>query len=722
MKEKLLELLERNDRGYTSEELAQLLNIQGSAQYTKLIRQLNALEDELEIARDERDRYHLAKDLGYFQGTLRVNPKGFGFVDLEDVSYYVAREHLHLGMDQDVVIARILPDARRESACEVVRILEHRNKRFVGVVKKDRKRFYFLPDKDLAGRKVVVSNYAEFPLVHDSKVLVEIDSYGRELQGHITQVLGYKYDPGIDILSLLVENDIYTEFAPETLEELREVPSALDDSMISEDRHDLRSLLTITIDGEDARDFDDAISIQKQKDGYRLWVHIADVSYYVRPGTALDQEAYRRGTSVYVTDRVVPMLPQVLSNGICSLNPHEDRFTITAQMDVGMDGAVRSAQIYPAIIRSDERMTYGNVNRIIAKDEQLVRRYAHLLLMIDNMMGCSALIRKRRHALGAVNFETRESKVIVDEQGVPQDIVLRERGESERIIEDFMIAANECVAAYLKWMDLPAMYRVHEQPEPKKVRAFAKVAKTLGYSFIVNVSHVYPGQFQQLLEEAQGADNFDVLSAYMLRSMQKARYDVQCLGHFGLGLKEYLHFTSPIRRYPDLVVHRMLRKYVFAHDQDASAMKRDSEWIAQAAEHASVRERCAQEAERDVDDMKKAQYMEQYVGRTYTGKISGITRFGMFVELDNTIEGLVHISSMKDDRYQYHEEALALIGEHTARQYRMGQKVRVKCIGANRWKRQVDFELVEKSGRAARRPRPVHGARRRPQRKRMKRA
>ena len=352
----------------------------------------------------------------------------------------------------------------------------------------------------------------------------------------------------------------------------------------------------------------------------------------------------------------------------------------------------------------------------------MVRRYAHLLLMIDNMMGCSALIRKRRHALGAVNFETRESKVIVDEQGVPQDIVLRERGESERIIEDFMIAANECVAAYLKWMDLPAMYRVHEQPEPKKVRAFAKVAKTLGYSFIVNVSHVYPGQFQQLLEEAQGADNYDVLSAYMLRSMQKARYDVQCLGHFGLGLKEYLHFTSPIRRYPDLVVHRMLRKYVFAHDQDASAMKRDSEWIAQAAEHASVRERCAQEAERDVDDMKKAQYMEQYVGRTYTGKISGITRFGMFVELDNTIEGLVHISSMKDDRYQYHEEALALIGEHTARQYRMGQKVRVKCIGANRWKRQVDFELVEKSGRAARRPRPVHGARRRPQRKRMKRA
>ena len=695
MKEKLLELLERNDCGYTSEELAQLLNIQGSAQYTKLIRQLNALEDELEIARDERDRYHLAKDLGYFQGTLRVNPKGFGFVDLEDVSYYVAREHLHLGMDQDVVIARILPDARRESACEVVRILEHRNKRFVGVVKKDRKRFYFLPDKDLAGRKVVVSNYAEFPLVHDSKVLVEIDSYGRELQGHITQVLGYKYDPGIDILSLLVENDIYTEFAPETLEELREVPSALDDSMISEDRHDLRSLLTITIDGEDARDFDDAISIQKQKDGYRLWVHIADVSYYVRPGTALDQEAYRRGTSVYVTDRVVPMLPQVLSNGICSLNPKEDRFAISAQMDIGKDGTIRSYQLYPSVINSDERMTYTKVNHILAGDEALMKQYSHLLAMIAWMQECSGWIRRRRHDLGAIDFDTKESRILVDEQGEPTDVVLRERGESERIIEDFMICANECVAAHLKWLEVPALYRVHEQPEPKKVRTFARIAKTLGYSFVANINNVHANQFQKLLEEAKGKENYDVLSSYMLRSMQKARYDAHCLGHFGLGLSDYLHFTSPIRRYPDLVVHRMLRRYVFEGCSDERQLAKDGRWVEQAAADSSVRERCAQEAERAVDDMKKAQYMERYVGNTYEGRISGITRFGLFVELENTIEGLVHISSLKDDRYQYHEEALCLIGEHTANVYRMGDPVKVRCVGANRWKRQIDFELIE---------------------------
>ncbi len=710
MRERIFKLMDDHpEHHFSAHEIGEKLNVQGSAQHRRLMRELNALEDEMLLARDDSDGYQRAERLGYFQGTLRVNAKGFGFIDLDEVSYYVAKEHLHLAMDQDVVLARILQGGSHETECEVVRILAHGNTRFVGVVKKDRKQFYFLPDKDLGKRRITVTNYAQFPLVHDSKVLVEIDSYGRELKGHITRVLGYKYDPGIDILSLLVEHDIFTEFAPETLEEIRNVPDAIDDAMIEKGRHDLRDLLTITIDGDDARDFDDAISIQKLPEGYRLWVHIADVSYYVRPGTALDREAYRRGTSVYVTDRVVPMLPQVLSNGICSLNPHEDRFTITVQMDIAKDGSVRESQIYPAIIRSDERMTYGNVNRIMAKDERLVRRYAHLLLMIDNMMGCSALIRKRRHDLGAVNFETRESKIIVDEKGVPQQIVLRERGESERMIEDFMIAANECVAAYMKWMDLPAMYRVHEQPEAKKVRAFAKVAKTLGYSFVVNVAQVYPGQFQRLLEEAQGEDNFDVLSAYMLRSMQKARYDAQCLGHFGLGLKEYLHFTSPIRRYPDLVVHRMLRKYVFAQDQDATAMKRDQEWIAQAAEHASVRERCAQEAERAVDDMKKAQYMEQFVGRTYTGKISGITRFGMFVELEDTVEGLVHVSTMKDDRYQYHEEALALIGEHTAKQYRMGQQVRVKCVGANRWKRQVDFELIEKS----RRQRPPQRARRR---------
>ncbi len=699
MKEKLFELLKKEQRGYDVHQLAEILNIQGSDQYKKFVRQLNELENEWIIARDQKDRYHMAEDLGYFQGKLRVNAKGFGFVDLDEISYYVAKENLHLGMDQDLVLAHILKDGRHDTECEIVRILEHHNKRFVGVVKKDRNQFYFLPDKDLAKRKILVNNYDAFPLVHDSKVLVEIDSYGRELQGHITKVLGYKYDPGIDILSLLLENDIYTEFMEATLKEIEKVPDHVEPSMIEDHRQDLRDLLTITIDGEDARDFDDAISIQKEKDGYRLWVHIADVSYYVREGSALDKEAYRRGTSVYVTDRVVPMLPQVLSNGICSLNPKEDRLAITAQMDIDKSGTIRAYQLYPSIINSDERMTYTKVNRIMDGDLALMKEYSHLLAMISYMQECAGWIRQRRHALGAINFDTKEARIVVNEQGEPQEILLRERGEAERIIEDFMICANECVAAHLKWLDLPAMYRVHEQPEPKKVRTFARIAKTLGYSFVVNITNVHANQFQKLLEEAKGKENYDVLSSYMLRSMQKARYDAHCLGHFGLGLSEYLHFTSPIRRYPDLVVHRMLHRYVFETNQDEKQIEKDARWIVQAAADASVRERCAQEAERDVDDMKKAQYMERYVGNAYVGKVSGVTRFGLFVELENTIEGLVHISSMKDDRYQYHEEALCLIGEHTATVYRMGDEVKVRCVAANRWKRQIDFELLAPSKR-----------------------
>lgn len=714
MREKLLQLLEGNNRGYGIQEICERLNVQGSAQYTRLVRELNALEDDYRIARDAKDRYHTAAALGYFQGTLRVNPKGFGFVELDGVSYYVAKEHLHLGMDQDVVLAHILQDTSHSTECEVVRIVEHHNKRFVGVVKKDGKRFYFLPDKDLAGRKLNVTNYDAFALVHDSKVLVEVDAYGRELSGYIVKVLGHKYDPGIDILSLLLENDIYTDFTEEALAEAQQIPMRIEESMIGKERHDLRDLLTITIDGDDARDFDDAISIEKISGGYRLWVHIADVSYYVRPRSALDREAYRRGTSVYVTDRVVPMLPQTLSNGICSLNPQEDRFALTAQMDIGYDGGLMSYQLYPSVIRSDERMTYDKVNRIIAKEEKLARRYAHLLVLIDQMMACSDAIRRRRHALGAIDFDKKESKVIVDEAGVPQEVVIRERGISERMIEDFMIAANECVAAHLKWLDLPAMYRVHEQPEAKKVRTFARIAKTLGYRFVVNPANVHATQYQRLLEEAKGAENYDVLSTYMLRSMQKARYDGKCLGHFGLGLKEYLHFTSPIRRYPDLVVHRMLRRYVFENEQDTARMKKDASWIEQAAANASVRERLAQDAERDVDDMKKAQYMERYVGAAFTATISGITRFGLFVELENTIEGLVHISTLKDDRYQYHEEALCLIGEHTANVYRMGQKVRVRCVAANRWKRQIDFELIEQPSARKKRSGPKGSKRKAP--------
>ena len=697
-KMEILDLLHDSSyKGMTTAELSCYFQMEDSASFTELLKYLNELEGERLIARDSRERYFLSSHLGYVTGTLRVNPKGFGFVDTTDTSFYIAKEALGLGMDKDIVYAKSWTNNDGSVEGEVIDVIEHHITHIVGVVKIKEGRRYFLPDSPILNRRFRITNYEDFHLVNDSKVLLKIDSYGATLKCHIEKEIGYKYDPGIDILSVLLEKDINPEFSDAVMKEVMQIEEAVQDEELR-NREDLRSLLTITIDGEDARDLDDAISIERIPEGYRLYVHIADVSYYVREGSEIDKEAYHRGTSVYVVDRVVPMLPHALCNGICSLNPHVDRLTLTCQMDINRKGDVINYKIFPSVINSNERMTYTNVNKILEGDEKVQKRYPYLLDMCIQMKVLSDIIRRRREKLGAIDFDTREAKILVDEKGKPKDIVLRERKDAERMIEDFMIAANETVATHAKWMEIPSMYRVHEQPEPKKIREFARVAKVLGYTFQGGIQNVYPMQLQSLLKEAKGQDNYFVLSSFMLRSMQKARYDNRCLGHFGLALKEYLHFTSPIRRYPDLIVHRMLRKYVFNSNTNTEKMNSDEKWCEEAAIQASDRERNAVDAEREVDDMKKAEYMEKYVGSVFDGVVSGITKFGMFVELENTVEGLVHIASLQDDYYHYDETTHSLIGEHTAKVYRMGQHVRVKCIGADRFKREVDFEeLVQKS-------------------------
>lgn len=695
-KEELLALIKQNDyRGMDVKQLSRMIQMEDSVAFTELMKLLNDLEAARIIARDERHRYFLSEKLGYVSGTLRINPKGFGFVETADDSYYIARERLGFGMDRDVVYARTWTNNDKSVEGEVVEVISHSVTHIVGVVKIKEGSKYFLPDSYLNNRKIKITNYDDFKLVNDSKVLLHIDSYGTVLKCHIEKEIGYKYDPGIDILSILLEKDIVPEFNEKVKAEVAGIKEEVDVNELK-NREDLRKLLTITIDGEDARDLDDAISIEKIEKGYRLYVHIADVSYYVQENTALDKEAYHRGTSVYVVDRVVPMLPHALCNGICSLNPHVDRLTITCMMEIDRTGNVMNYRIFPSVINSNERMTYTNVNKILSGDAKTQKAYPHLLKMCLDMKVLAGIIRRRREGLGDIDFDSREAKILVDEKGKPKDIVLRERGEAERIIEDFMIAANETVATHMKWLETASMYRIHEAPEPKKMREFARIAKTLGYTFKGGIQDVHPKQLQALLDEARGQDNYFVLSSFMLRSMQKARYDNRCLGHFGLGLKEYLHFTSPIRRYPDLIVHRMLRKYIFTSSEDVDKMKQDEQWCEQAAIQASERERNAVDAERTVDDMKKAEYMENYIGQRFAGVISGITKFGMFVELDNTVEGLVHISSMEDDYYHYDEVSHSLIGEHTANVYRMGQKVQVRCIDANRFKREVDFALLTK--------------------------
>lgn len=693
IEQQILEVIEKqNYHGMDVKHLSRVLGLEDSESFILLCKELNRLEEAQILFQDQAHRYFNASQMGYFKGTLRINPKGFGFVEEDGTSVYISRDSLGLGMPNDTVVVRVWENLDGTKEGEILKIVEHHTKHVVGTIKVKEGKTFFLPDAFLNNRRFRITNLDDYHLVNDTKVLVAIDRYDATLQAHIEKEVGYKYDPGVDILSILYEHQIYPEFPEAVIKEITKIP----DHVLESDKEGRRSLLDqqiITIDGEDARDLDDAISVEKIKDGYRLGVHIADVSYYVTEGMEVNAEAFERGTSVYVTDRVVPMLPHALSNGICSLNPKVERLTLTCMMDIGETGEVMHYEIFPSYIKTVERMTYKKVNEILAGDEDARKEYAHITTLCEDMEALASIIRKRRTMLGAIDFDTREAKIIVNEKGKPIDVVLRERGIAERIIEDFMIAANETVAAHMKWMEVPSVYRIHETPDPKKMREFARIASTLGYKLKADVRDVHPKQLQDLLLGAKGDEKYPVLSTFMLRSMKKARYDNRCLGHFGLGLKEYLHFTSPIRRYPDLIVHRMLRKYCFTQFEDESTLHKDERWVETCGNHSSDRERVAVEAERDVDDMKKAEYMEQYIGSIYEGVISGITKFGMFVELDNTIEGLIHVSTMQDDYYHYNDESKMMIGERTGRKFSMGERVSIKVVDANRFKRQIDFEL-----------------------------
>lgn len=682
-------------KGYDMEGWKKYFHIESSKDLTLVLKSLNILEEEYLILRDEKDRYFTLEQLGCFSGVLKINPKGFGFVENDEMSVYANRAEIKKALDGDEVLAKFIHNDDGSNECEILKIIKHSKKTIIGVIKKRDKRTWFLPDTDMQDRKFKITNLKDFKLVNDTKVQLYIDKYGKTLECSILQILGHKYDPGIDILSILLEHDIEPTFPKGVMQEVNRIEESICEKD-KENRLDLTNETIITIDGDDSKDLDDAIHVKKIDHGYQLGVHIADVSHYVKAGSALDKEAYKRSTSVYVVDRVVPMLPHALSNGICSLNPKVERLTISCIMDIDDKGNVFNYQIVPSFIKTRERMTYNNVNKMLQHDEKMCRRYEHILDTVELMEKLSLIIRKKRHDSGNIDFDTKESKILVDKKGKVKDIVLRERGESEQIIEDFMITANECVAAHVKFMELPSIYRVHEVPEAKKMRDFANIASSLGFKFKGDVNKVHPKQLQQMLENASDSPSFSVLSTYMLRSMRKARYDVNCLGHFGLALNEYTHFTSPIRRYPDLIVHRMLRKYFFNTVSDVQEIDKDINWIDEAALHSSKQERNAIEAERDVEDMKKCEYMEKYIGAKYNGIISSVTKFGLFVELENTVEGLVHITNMKDDYYHYDDHSKALIGESSAKSYRMGQAVRVRVIDASKFKKQIDFEIIER--------------------------
>ena len=546
--------------------------------------------------------------------------------------------------------------------------------------------------------EIILDNKDLDDLVDGHKIQVSIvKEMGKyKYLGEVVKIIGHKNDPGVDILSIIYDHGINDVFTDEVMEEVNALPSEVLDSD-RKGRKDLTDMTIFTIDGDDTKDIDDAISISKKGENYILGVHIADVSYYVKEGTALYKEAYSRGTSVYLVDRVVPMLPHKLSNGICSLNPNVDRLAISCIMEITPNGKIVSHDIFESIIRSRIQMTYKKVNKIL-NDEETPEGYEPFKDDLKLMWELAKILRKEKLARGYLDFDVDEPKILVDENCKPYDVVLRERGKGENMIEDFMIAANETVAEHVFYMGLPFVYRVHEVPDNEKVEEFLNSISMLGYHVVGDRNFVYPKSMKKILDQLRDKEGFEILSTLLLRCMKKAVYKPENLGHYGLASKCYTHFTSPIRRFPDTTVHNLLRKYIFNEPNDKELNRLIEYWeenLPALCDHASEKERDSIDCERDVESMKMAEYMESHIGEEYDGTISSVMNFGLFVQLDNMIEGLVHISEIKGDYYTFDETTHTLRGEKKGKMYKLGQKVRVVVTNASKENSTIDFNLVE---------------------------
>ncbi|MBP3399115.1 MAG: ribonuclease R [Erysipelotrichaceae bacterium] len=691
-KNEVFDLIASKSGKFDVHGIMKVLNLESTEEFIELNKILNELEDEALVARSSKERYCLLNDLDLYKGTVSLNRKGFGFLDLEDISIYIPARALETAMDGDEVVVkrRVYPDGTADG--KVVRILKRNTKMLIGTFR-GYKALHFEVDGFKSDTFVRVKNQYQFPVVPGTKAAVKILRYGDPMIAEVTEILGHENDPGMDVTGALLARGIHSEFPEEVHQQLKEFEDHVTETQ-KIGRKDLTNRLIVTMDGADAKDLDDAICLEKTKDGYRLGVHIADVSSYVKENSPLDNEARARGTSVYVVDRVVPMLPQFLSNGLCSLNPHVERLTLSCEMEIDHDGKVIGYEIYPSFIKSSYRLTYDDVNQLL--NGEIDEKDAALKNMLFLMSECAQKVRTQRYQKGAMDFDKEEAKIIVDEDGDPIDVVPRVRGEAERIIEDFMILANECVANHTRWLEIPSLYRVHEAPDAQKIRDLSRMTRVLGYVIKGSAENIHPSVLQKCLEWFKDQESYPVVSTIMLRSMAKARYDAKCLGHFGLGSEEYTHFTSPIRRYPDLVVHRMLHRYSFNTELDLTKRLQDEILMEEIGVQTSVLERRAVDAERDVEDMKKAEYMEMFIGTVHEGIISGVTKYGMYVQLANTIEGLVHVSTMEDDHYFFDSDTYSLMGNTTGNLYRLGDKVKIKVLSADKQKHEIDFVLCRK--------------------------
>nr|MBP3258737.1 ribonuclease R [Bacilli bacterium] len=697
MQDKILEFLSKENRPFSVDEIMDGLGLSSVDDLKALLKDLNELEDNLKLYLTKQNKYMLFNNSNLRIGTMIANKKGFGFVDIEgDEDVFIAPPNMNGAIHGDKVIVEITSKKGIDLEGRIFRIMKREFKPMVGeiIMIKD-KRFVKLDD-DKIKINIEIDSDKSMNSMPGHKVLVKVLNKLKDnnYKGEVIKILGHKNDPGVDILSIVAKYEIPDTFGDGVLEELNHIPDEVSEEE-KKNRRDLRDWMIFTIDGDDTKDIDDAISVEKLENGnYKLGVHIADVSYYVKPGTHLDDEAYDRGTSVYLADRVIPMLPHKLSNGICSLNPDVDRLAISCVMEINPSGKVVDYDIFESLIKSRKQMTYKNVNKIL-HDEETPVGYEEYVSTLKLMKELADILRKEKVGRGYIDFEIDEAKIIVDENGKAIDVKVRERDWAEMLIEDFMIAANETVATHIFYMDLPFIYRVHGVPSEEKIENFLKFIHILGYTIEGKIKNITPKAMQKILDGLKDKKEYTILSSLLLRSMQKAIYDPVNIGHFGLASKCYTHFTSPIRRYPDTTVHRLLRTYLFKHDMSRDTIGYYKEHLPMLGEHTSYKERCSIECEREVDDMKKAEYMEDHIGETFEGIVSTVTSFGMFIELPNLIEGLVKLDTFQGEKYYFDEEMFAIVSEHDKRGYRLGDTVRVKVIAASKEARTIDFEVVK---------------------------
>jgi len=707
--EELIAYMEQTaERPMAVEEIAEVFQLETTEEFMVLKQLLATAEAQGDLVFTRKKRYGSPSQLGLHIGKVQKHVKGFGFLRIENSTeedIFIPQGDLNGALHNDKVLVRIKKPAMDDSTGnhyraegEVLRILKRNSDKVVGTLERHRGYGYVIPDDKRFPTDIFIPSEGFSNAKTGDKVLVELTQWPykkRNAEGKVLKIIGKKGETGVDVLSILYKYDLPVQF-PDAVEEMaRQIDDQVSIKQM-QNRIDLRDKILITIDGEDAKDLDDAVSLELSENGtWRLGVHIADVAQYVTEGDILDQEAFLRGTSVYLVDRVIPMLPKKLSNGICSLNAHEDRLALSCVMDIDYTGEVISADIFESVINVRHRMTYTNVNKILEGDESVIGQYQDIVPLIQQMATLQTILYQKRIQRGALDFEFPETKVKLDAAGKPIDIILIHRKKAERIIEEFMLAANETVAQRYYWLEIPFLYRIHEEPKTENVNDVNQFLQVFGYNIKHSNEKIHSKAYQKVLKKIKGKSEEQMISNVLLRSMNHAKYTKECGVHFGLASEYYTHFTSPIRRYPDLIVHRMIKEYM--HNNGVFSDERKNylyDQMAIYADQSSLREKIAEAAERESVDLKMVEYMEPFVGEEFNATISGVTAFGFFVQLENGVEGLVHISTLVDDFYRFVPMHYALLGENTAKKYQLGQKVKVRLVKVNTEEKQIDFEIL----------------------------